>query len=180
MASAYTTQHVNWEVRWIGARGKVNVRKFGHDYVEAVRVYTLAVQAGKRAATLRSANIGFPPPPEKYADLEKYPRGRSKRTGKIVYGVRVKEPHTYLVRMRQVNAKGLWWCPFCMKMRKFVKKPGFTYEGIFVDKVHYACPMCAVMHDDGSVRKYNPIVTMMEMRGRARKRSRRSRRRRRG
>ncbi len=174
MASAYTTQHVNWEVLWITPAGKVKRVPFGHDYVRALGVYTKAVAQGKRAVTLRSKNMPFPPP-LKYADVEKVPLGRSKRTGKIVYETRRSDPPRYLVRMMTLNRRGIWWCPYCMKLRKFAKRNGMRVQGIWVEEPHYACPMCGASHK--LVRRYNPIAAQLEARrGRRRSRSRRPRR----
>jgi hypothetical protein len=168
--------HAKWEVRWVGSGGKINVRDFGTDFAGATRLYAKAAAAGKRAPTLRCKNIQHPPPP-KYADTELVPIGRRKRTKQIVYRRQTTDPPLYLVRMRKLNAQGIWWCGYCRELRRFVRKEGFRVDGIWVDDPHWACPMCGASHT--LVAKYNPMAAELNIR-RASGKKRRSRRRKRG
>lgn len=168
-------RRAKWEVMWL-RRGAVVRKDCGSDLAEALRILELVKGAGRKGATLRSKNIAFPPP-AKYADTEQVPIGRSKRTRKIVYAERTIEPPQYLTTMRSLNKRGVWWCPYCMKMRRFTRVKGFELDGIWVDKVQYVCPLCGVSH--GLVRRFNPLAAEIDMRrrGRSRSTSARSRRR---
>lgn len=135
-------------------------------------MYELALKAGKQAATLHADNVGFPPP-DKYADHEKILLGRRKGTKTKVYRIQLIQPLQYQVRMRALNHRGIWWCPYCRKMRHFVYRKGFRVDGIWVPDEHHACPLCSITHRDGHVRKYNPIAQQMPMHTRkGRKRNR--------
>lgn len=162
--------------------GRLVCKKLGTDFSEATRIYVLATTAGKKAVTLICANIGFPPP-DKYADHQKVLVGRRKSTGAKVYRMELIEPRQYQVRMMKVNKnKDLWWCPYCRKLRRFVRKKGryIEPEHIWLEEDHYACPMCKVSHKDGRVKRYNPIVGLLAFKtSKTSKRTRAERRRRR-
>lgn len=152
-----TSERARWEVLWVKDRRVVRI-PFEHDLSEALRIYTKAKDAGKPGATLRCCNVGFAPP-DKYADHEiavevKEVRGRMRR-------VKVKrpiEPRQYMQRMGRMNRKGIWWCPYCMQLRKFVKRKGYRYSGVWVPQPGMHCPICETSHRDGHVAKYNPIA----------------------
>lgn len=176
MPPRVSVARARWEVVW-RHNGRLIRKDCGEDLPEALRVQELATSSGRKAVTLRSKNVAFPPP-EKFADTEEVPIGRSKRTRKIVYETRTVEPRRYLVKMRRLNARGIWWCPFCMKLRRFEKRKGYKVEGVYVDDTHLACPICGITHRHGSVLKYNPIAVELAMRQTNRRRNRRTTRRR--
>lgn len=160
---------LNWAVMWL--KGNRILEKWcGDDFAEALRLYDVAKQSGKRAATLRCANYAFPPP-ERLRPYTAYKvvvkRKRSRKTGAMVKKkVRVAyEVH----KLRELNAQGILWCPYCIKLRRFEKQDGFYFEGIFVPKPAYYCPMCGVSHKHGIIRKFNPLSYKMDPPRRVRK-----------
>ena len=144
---------VRWEVLWI-AKGKLIRKPFEHDLMGAVELYTKLVRAERKGATLRSCNMGFPPP-DKYADRAEVIVIRNGRKFKAKQMI---VPRVYHERMHGINVKGAWWCPYCMKMRRFERREGFELEGIWVDEPGMACPVCKISHRDASVSKYNPLA----------------------
>jgi hypothetical protein len=172
-ATEATPQRVRWEVLWV-AKGKVLRKPFEHDLGAAVELYTKLIIGDRKNVTLRSCNMGFPPP-DKYADweMDRYEivqRGR-KRYKKPLPDQLI-EPRTYHQRMHAVNVKGWWWCPYCMKLRRFERREGYPskripgfHEGRPVEWItrawsdpHMACPMCGASHQDWNVQHYNPIA----------------------
>jgi hypothetical protein len=139
--------------RWsvMWVKGKeIFEREFGGDLSEALRVYVMVQRAGRTGATLRCQNVGFPPP--------------QKLEGK----------------MGTLNRRGVGWCPYCMKLRKFEMRKGFDFEGEWIEKKAYYCPMCDISSDDNNVLRYNPLYASLgyrrRSRGRSKKRGRRKRR----
>lgn len=163
MANVASVPRARWEVIWIGNDGRRRRVKCGEDLQAAVTLHAKGVVQGKKGVTLRCCNVAFAPP-EKYADRVRVPLGRSKRTRQIVYKKVVIEPHQFQTRMGAMNARGIWWCPYCAKMRRFVKRSGFRSAGVWNDNPHYACPMCDISNNDGQVRRYNPVARTMEFR----------------
>ena len=133
--------HARWSVMWV-SKGEIYEREYEVDLSEAVRVYVLLIRAGKKGATLRCQNVGFPPP-------KKF-RGR----------------------MEALNRRGIWWCPYCMKMRKFENRAGFEIEDVWVsygDRVKVpCCPMCDISSRDGNVMRYNPMAANLANRRKSR------------
>jgi len=159
-----------WEVLWV-KDGKIQRHECGTDLGEAIRVYTLV--KGKRAgATLRCKNMGFPPPEELQPRLVKYkqkvelPRPKIVRRG----GKRYRQTHEVIVKegrfvpMKKRNAEGIWWCPYCRELRRFVKKKVIGVPASKNGKVirfkepGMYCPLCGISHRDHNVRKWNPIA----------------------
>ena len=153
-----------WKVAWMTSDGRRVVHAFGKDFAQAVKVYTAAVKAGKAGTTIISANMAFPPP-EKYQ--RRYVRGISKTTGRLIEGE--------IIPLDKLNRGGIWWCPYCAKLRKFRKRSTSTYEGIVIPNPHMGCPMCDAAHTDFWVRFYNPIAKRFDgnFRDPARRRQRR-------
>ena len=48
--------------------------------------------------------------------------------------------------------------PMCMQMRRFARREGFSFEGLWIGEPAMACPMCGMSHGDASVAKYNPLA----------------------
>lgn len=143
----YQIEHARWEVIWLTYKPHKRLIAVDceHDFHEALRIYTKAVQADKKMVTLRCKNMGFPPP-------EKF------RRKAIAY-----------------NKQGIFWCPFCVKMRRFERRAGFTSDltDEWVDYDHYACPVCDISHENGHVVQYNPLaVVLIRKRTRGGKRGR--------
>jgi hypothetical protein len=158
----YTTngapERARWQVLWV-KDGRVVRHDFEHDLAEAIRVHSLAMRAGRKAVTLRCCNMAFPPP-DKYADREPVVVTHP-TNGKRYKGQKIIEPKQYIRRMGQLNAKGIWWCPYCMQMRRFVKRTAVMVGGVRVEGDFMACPMCGISHR--MVTKYNPIATRILM-----------------
>lgn len=147
-------ERTRWSVVWV-AKGKVVRRDFGTDYPEALRIYSLCVKADKKAATLFSCNMSIPPP-EKYADTEQVIVTRNGKRYKTTQAI---VPHQFRVTMHRLNLKGVYWCCFCAKPRKFVKVNGTArVDGKWVGEPVLTCPLCGVGHTHGSIVKYNPLA----------------------
>lgn len=147
-----------WSVLWVGKnkKGKTQIfeRDCGYDLTEAVRIRDLCVKGGKKSVTLRCKNTGFPPPERlmphpQYVVVEKKGKRYKKRVGTI-------NP------LSELNLQGIYWCPFCMKVRKFVHRDGFWIEGIWVDKKGLYCPMCDIYFGNHHVRRWNPHTPMTD------------------
>lgn len=172
-ATEANATRVRWQILWV-SKGRVHRKDFDHDLSAAVELYTKLLIGERKGVTLRSCNMGFPPP-DKYADWETdrfeiITRGR-KRYKRPLPDLLI-EPREYRHRMHAINVKGWWWCPYCMKLRRFERReghigkvvPGF-HEGKAVEWVmrawsdpHMACPMCGASHNDWNVAHYNPIA----------------------
>jgi hypothetical protein len=161
--------NIKWSVLWVKPSDDsyVIVRKeYGTDLGEAIRVYTLAKNAGKKLATLRSNNVAFPPPARYLPHTRKRVVKRAgtkkvRRQGRIVIVPTTKKVlETYtVVPMEKMNRKGWYFCPYCREMRKFQLQGGFPIgEKSFVEAKGMYCPLCGVSHRDFSVRKYNPAA----------------------
>jgi hypothetical protein len=146
---------LNWAVMWI--KGDRVIEKWcGDDFSDALRLYDLARNSGRKAVTLRCANYAFPPPERlrphtrtKIVVKEKFRKGRKRKVRvRVAYEVH---------KLRELNAQGVLWCPYCIKLRRFEKQDGFYFEGIFVQRLAYYCPMCGISHEHGLIRKFNPL-----------------------
>lgn len=165
-------ERAKWEVIWV-KDGRVARKDCGNDLAEALRVYALTLQAGKRLATLRCKNMAFPPP-ERFRARTELKHFRSKHSG------RVTTEECYIQPMDALNRKGIWWCPYCIKMRKFKLSKSFIHESVRVQDPRYACPLCGASHRMQTVAQFNPIAHKVEAhlsRSRAGKRTNRRKRR---
>jgi hypothetical protein len=135
---------------WV-RKGQIYERKFYHELGEALKTLELLKKAGRTGATLRCCNVGHPPPEhllrDPVVDVVKKGGKRFKRT-------------RYVNRMRELNARGIWWCPYCMKLRRFERR---------VDEGRYQmyCPMCDISTRDRHVWRWNPQAQILEFRKRA-------------
>lgn len=131
-----------WEVRWTHNK-RVIVADFHDDFAEALRIYGKALVAGRRDVTLRPRNLGIEPPKRLKPYFIKAKKGQESR--------RI-EP------LSRYNLAGWLWCPYCVQLRKFVKRNGFHCENVWVPQAGHHCPMCGISHRDGTVQKWNPIA----------------------
>lgn len=144
--------HARWQVLWVVVKkGKPKIMEydFEGDLMGAVALYTKVKSANRRFATLRCANVGFPPP-------EKYLPYVEKRKVKIGGHTKIKEFD--VTPMVTLNLKGIIWCPYCMQLRKPQYQDGFVHEGIHVPEEGTHCPICGVSHRDGQMRRWNPAI----------------------
>ena len=163
---------LNWAVMWV--KGDRIIEKWcDDDFPEARRIEALAIKAGKTGATLRCANYFFPPPEklrphEKTVIRVKKVKGKKKRLKKYVWV----EP------LRDLNARGIFWCGYCIKLRRFEKRDGFILEDseIFVPRQALYCPMCGITHEHGPVKKWNPKANQITFRRMRRGKGNRGRR----
>lgn len=91
---------------------------------------------GGRKPTLRSCSLMFPPPVRLQAHI------------------------------LALNAKDIGWCPSCISLRKFEKRPGFEVDNIYVEDVKYYCPVCDLSTSHGAVKQYNPRLGDIQKRRR--------------
>jgi hypothetical protein len=109
--------HIDWSVLWYVPEKDTIIDKWcGNDLNEALRIYMLAKGKGKKLVTLRSNNVGFPPP-EKFQRTEVVNMGSSKDPKWI----------RVLPLMQKANDRGIFWCPYCREWRKFQKQLSFRY-----------------------------------------------------
>lgn len=141
------SERARWEVLWI-KDGRVIRKSFETDLMGATELYLKVKVAGRPGATLRCCNMAFPPPQELQRRLV-----RGKKKGRVVQG--------YVTPMKAKNAEGIYWCPYCMKLRRFVKRKQFEVEGVTVRDTWFGCPMCGCTHRDSAARKWNPMLSQI-------------------
>ncbi len=143
-----SAERARWELVWVSKKGRIKRKDFGDDFSGALQGFAEGQREQLRFLTLRCKNVGFPPPPElRPRTIVFNPPKRI--NGDLVYQATVRP-------MAKRNRAGVWWCPYCIKLRKFTKKTGFMIDGIEVKDEALACPVCSITHRDGHVRKWNP------------------------
>lgn len=154
MPAPFAVENAKWEVMWVAVKKKekrIVAIDFDDDFVSALQLYEKARKGKKPLATLRCRNVGFPLP--------------EKHQGRIL----------------ALNKEGVWWCPFCMQLRRFEKRGWAECDGeIFPSDPAYYCPMCDISHHNGHVIRFNPIAQMLKIRQAKGGRRSRGKRRRRG
>jgi hypothetical protein len=155
-------------VLWRGKNGWTR-KPFDQDFSEALRIYVLLKSNGKTGVTLRSCNVSFPPP-ERITQSPVTKWTVVRRNGKR-YKKKVIEYEDLL--QTKYNPEGIFWCPYCIKLRHFPLVQGID------GSQHYECPVCGITSRDWYVKKHNPQATVIEFRKRRRGRRTRTRVRRR-
>lgn len=164
MVGANAPERANWEVLWI-RDGKIQRKDCGHDLFEAIRVRDLVKEAGRKGVTLRCKNFGFAPPAklQPHEVTVKVPLTNPKivkRNGK-----RYRKTHELKrmlkIPLKQKNAEGIWWCCYCMQLRRFKKSTSFVIDGITVRETRHVCPMCGISHRDIYIRRWNPVASRL-------------------
>lgn len=137
---------------WQGKHGNIVCKEYDEDFAEALEAYTKLKVAGKRMVTLRCANVGFPPPDRVlHHEVKKYRIvTRNRKKYKKAY-------YEWVDLMPQYNSQGIWWCPYCIKFRRFEQ----SNEG---NKVIMTCPVCGVTNYNWHVRRWNPQAKTIEYR----------------
>jgi len=142
------SNRANAPARWsvfYRRNGKQKRRKFGTEFDEALKFYTTVPNA-----TLHCDNVSFYPP-ERLTHHE-----HTTWTVATVKGKRYKRRVTKTVNLlREYNHKGIWWCCYCVKLRRF--KEITTERG-----VEMCCPVCWVSSYEGATRHANPMATIIE------------------
>lgn len=141
-----TGSKVRWSVMWLTKKGRRKEEEFEHDLNAAITRASELKAEGKRLVTIRSMNVGFPPP-ERYLPYKKRVVKKVKRGRKYVKVY----SYVYVRPMVTVNGKGIMWCPYCREMRKFQK---YNYKGYTLE----CCPMCGISERDYHVRAHNPAL----------------------
>jgi hypothetical protein len=168
VAEWITGDIARWEVIWWSKKGKkFIVKEFENDLVSAEQLYSRITALGAPFATLRCCNVGFAPPTQyrpyikRMVKKEKVRRNGRLRTKKTIVEIEV-------TPMVEMNLKGIWWCPYCRKMRKFRKQDGMTYSDssgdYYLDGAVYVDPVCGITHTNHHVRKWNPTAQKMPFR----------------
>jgi hypothetical protein len=157
-------QRAKWQVLWVKDR-QVYHKDFNTDLMEAMRVYHLLKEAGRKGVTLRCKNFGFPPP-AKYLPHEKKMKRRLDppriiKRGRKRYRQNYEVVTVIINPMKERNKQGIWWCPYCQQFRRFVKQYEMKVDHVRVPDVALVCPMCRTPHRDMNVRKWNPIATQV-------------------
>lgn len=185
MTYLLTGDRARWEVLWVKRRKGKNViicHEFENDFSGALALY-LKVKGKRPLVTLRSCNVGFPPP-EKYrphtVDQKKVVGHKVvKRNGRKKRVRIVRTEEVDVVPMQELNLKGIWWCPYCREMRKFQHYDGFdtssmnvlrVKKDMFVPAPGMYCPICWINQNDSHVRRWNPQAVLMEFRINTRRR----------
>lgn len=138
-----------WGVQWVGpTSGKLLFKEFDDDFQRAIEWYARLKEAKAKNVTLRSMNVGFPPPKR----ITQHEETKIiKKNGKKIRRT------TTINLMQQFNQEGAWWCPYCIKMRRFKRK--ITHQAIVM-----VCPACGISSRDGHVKRHNPYAAVVEMR----------------
>lgn len=193
-----TGDRTRWEVLWVvrkkGKQPRIVCIEFENDFSGALQLYLKVKAAGRPLCTLRCTNVGFPPP-EKFRPHfirvvvgHKVVRRKGRKFRKKIYG------DQEVIPLKELNLKGVWWCPYCREMRRFQHWDGYEsrtlFSGVWIPKPGMYCPMCGISQEDHHVRKWNPQAITIQYQieapkrlrkaktnGRGRSRSRSSRRR---
>ena len=164
MPNDHYVRTIRWSVIW-RKKGRW-VRKRFHDDFQAALSFFLEKQT--QQATLHSDNKAWPPP-TRITEHEHVSWKIIKRGGK-----RYKQKTTTVVNLlHEYKNKGVWWCPYCIKLRRFAFMQ--TERG-----PEAYCPVCQITNYDSSTRRHNPKAVAIEYHQPQRRTRGRSRRRRRG
>jgi hypothetical protein len=161
--------NLRWDVRWVAKlkdkQWHVIVKDFGTDLPGAIEfLQKVKTSGGKRHyITLRCRNSGFAPPEklQPYWGVKKVKK-QVRRRGKLKTVLTYED--VYRVPMKRRNREGVWWCPYCMELREFVRAHELPYEppkaiiDLMPQNGGMYCPMCFVGTSDHNVRKWNPLA----------------------
>lgn len=162
MPNQYWVDHLNWSVYW-RKKGKWVRKRFRDDFPGALKFFLTKLEM---TPTLHSDNRGWPPP-KRITAYERVSWKVVSRGGKK-YKKRVV---TVVNLMREYNDKGVWWCPYCVKLRPFKLMQTDRGPSMY-------CPVCTIDNYDFHVRKHNPKAAIIEQAKIQRRTSAKSRRRR--
>lgn len=149
-------RYQKWSVFWYSEKKKRFVRKrFYEDLGKAIQFYTM--KQGLPGLTLHTDNHGYPPPTritehvhEKWIVVEQGGKRYKKRVTETVN------------LMAEYNRKGIWWCPYCIQLRRFKLTEAERGPEMF-------CPVCGCGNHLSDVRRHNPQASVIEMHKRERK-----------
>lgn len=147
-----------WSV-YYRRKGKWKRRKFEEDFPAALKFRDSKLDLDP-ATTLHCDNVGFPPPRHiTHAEREEWEIIRKRVKVKGVKTMKKFKRRIVVVynKMDEYNRQGIWWCPYCIKLRRF--KEIDTEEGR-----ELCCPVCWASHR--IVKEYNPLSLNLEQRGR--------------
>lgn len=144
----HMVDHMKWSVYW-QKKGKWVRKRFYDDVGAAIRFY--ADRLDRPGITLHCDNMAFPPPKaitEYRRQSWKIVRIKGKKFKKKVF--------TVINLMEEYNQKGVWWCPYCIKLRRFTLTE--TERG-----PEMYCPVCGCGNYIATVRRHNPHAAVIEM-----------------
>lgn len=148
MPNQHWTRYQNWSVFWYSAkRGKYVRKRFGEDIGAAIKFFGENQQ--RKGITLHPDNHGYPPP-KRITEHERTTWSVVTRKGKKYK----KKVVTVVNLMNEYNRKGIWWCSYCVKLRRFELIQ--TEHG-----PEMYCPVCKVSHR--LVKQHNPQASAIEM-----------------
>lgn len=145
-----TVENTRWSVIWLDKQGRRIEKKPGPmfpglNFVDALELYHKVGKLGRRGLTLRCTNVGFPPPQRLLPHtITKVKRGRRREFLRLP--------------LKKLNKRGIWWCPYCMRLRRFQRIINRRGGG----EVH-RCPGCDIPHWDTHVQAYNPIARYLSI-----------------
>lgn len=141
----------SWEVRWV-KDGRVARKIYGTDFAGALGRYVALKTKGRRGVTLRCRNVGFPPPlritQHEVISYKKVFRGGKAYKKKIIDHENLMDGH---------NARGIFWCPYCIKLLEFKRQQ-------WGKRIVVVCPICEVSSLDFHVKVHNPKAKELEFR----------------
>lgn len=148
MPNAHWTRYQNWSVFWYSKnKGKWLRKRFREDFGAAVKFF--GENQHRPGITLHPDNHGYPPP-KRITHHERVTWEIVKRKGKKYK----KKVVTVVNLMDEYNSKGIWWCSYCVQLRRF--KEIQTERG-----PELYCPVCKVSHR--LVKDHNPKALVIEM-----------------
>lgn len=145
-----------WEVRWVGKKKTIVHKVFDEDFGGALELYTKLKEARRAGVTLRCMNVGFAPPRRiTHHEVERWElvRKRGKRYKRKVIDV--------VDMMKDYNARGIWWCPYCITLRRFKDR---STQG----QLLFECPVCEISNYNWHVKRWNPMAKTVEFRAQRR------------
>lgn len=148
MPNRHWTRYQNWSVFWYSKNKKKWLRKrFREDVAAAIKFF--GENQHRPGITLHPDNHGYPPP-RRFTEHE-----RVKWKVVRIKGKKYKKKVVTIVNlMDEYNAKGIWWCSYCIKLRRFE-----TIQTEYGPEMF--CPVCGVSHR--LVRQHNPKALEVEM-----------------
>jgi hypothetical protein len=148
MPNKHWTRYQNWSVFWFSKKkGKYVRKRFHEDLGAALKFF--GENQHRPGITLHPDNHGYPPP-KRITEHERVTWEVVRRKGKKYK----KKVVTIVNLMNDYNAKGIWWCSYCVKLRRF--KSVETERG-----PEMYCPVCGCSHR--IVKEHNPKALVIEM-----------------
>jgi len=147
MPNIFWIANLRWSVYWRKKNGKIVRKRFGDDFNAALKFYQ--ERTDRPAITLHVDNHSFPPP------------SRITHHDKVSWQVVVRKGRRFKKKvvttvnlMHEYNRKGIWWCGYCIQLRRFVLVQTDRGPEMY-------CPICTASHRIN--KQYNPQAQIIEM-----------------